>query len=80
MAIADAASKVGAEVQIGKTLRRISDDSYVVRFTLWSGTTEQYDRVIAALFELDANAVVRSARAVYESKADFEAQRKARVS
>lgn len=56
------------------------------RFTLCSkfggyqpASLEAHDAVIAALFALDPDAVVRTARAVYESRADFEAQRKARV-
>lgn len=50
-----------------------------VRFRLLDADESEHDQVIAKLFELDPNAVVRTARAVYESKADFEAQRKARV-
>lgn len=53
-------------------------DNYI-RFSLPGVGTAGHDKVITALFDLDPDAVVRTARAIYENRADFEAQRKARV-
>lgn len=47
----------------------------IVRFTLWAATIEQHDKTIAKLFEIDPDAVVRTARAHYNGLADFEKQR-----
>ncbi len=61
-------------------------DPFSVRFTLHSdgpgsapADTETHDKVIRALLELDPEALVRTARAVYDGRSDFEAQVKARV-
>ena len=42
-------------------------------------TFEQHDDVIARLFMEDPHAIVRTARALYEGAADFQAQKQARV-
>lgn len=62
-----------------------NDQGSTVRFTLHKtmGRTAnewQHERVIAALFELDPEATIRTARAIYESKADYDTQLKARAS
>ncbi len=41
-------------------------------------TTEAHDRVIRALLTLDPDAVVRTAKAIYSGRDDFENQVKAR--
>ncbi len=48
------------------------------RFTLPEANESEHDSVIRALLTLDPDATVRTARAVYECLADFEAQYKAR--
>ncbi len=73
----NAAEKFGVFANIGKVHGR------AVRFQLhdgFSGTvsTEDYDNVIRALLNLDPDATIRTARAVYEGLADFEAQYKVR--
>ncbi len=62
-------------------------DPFSVRFTLHSAgpgsapaDVATHDKVILALLTLDPDATVRTARATYESLADFEAQKAARVS
>lgn len=60
---------------------------YKARFTVTAdcmgrelmASTEQHERVIASLLERHPEAEIRTARATYEGRADFEAQRKARV-
>ncbi len=60
-------------------------DPFSVRFTLHSdgpgsapADTETHDRVIRTLLELDPDATVRTARAVFEGLQDFESQFRAR--
>ncbi len=50
-----------------------------VRFRLVPGTTDHHDRVIRALLQLDPDATIRTARAIYSGLDDYEAQLKARV-
>lgn len=50
-----------------------------IRFTLPGATEAQHESVIRALLELDPHARIRTARAVYESLEDYEAQVKARA-
>lgn len=59
---------------------------YGARFTLHVSNTnptpasfEQHDEVIHALLTIHPDARIRTARATYESLADFEAQKGARV-
>ena len=61
-------------------------DPFSVRFTLHANgpgsapaDSDTHDKVIRSLLELDPDATVRTARAIYDGKADFEAQLKARV-
>jgi hypothetical protein len=61
-------------------------DPFSVRFTLHSdgpgspaADVATHDKVILALLTLDPDATVRTARATYESLADFNAQKAARV-
>ncbi len=44
-----------------------------------AATEAQHDAVIRSLLTQDPQATIRTARAVYEGLADYEAQRKARV-
>lgn len=60
---------------------------FSVRFTLHSdgpgsppADVATHDQVILALLTLDPDATVRTARATYESLADYQAQKAARVS
>ncbi len=46
-----------------------------VRFTMPDADTIAHDRVIRALLTLDPDATVRTAKAIYNGKADFERQR-----
>ena len=61
-------------------------DPFSVRFTLHAdgpgskpADSDTHDKVIRALLELDPDATVRTARAIYEGLADMQAQLKARV-
>lgn len=67
------AQEAGSKVYITK-LR-----SPVLRFTV-GGTESTVDYVIRALLTLDPDATVRTARATYNGKDDFERQCAARVS
>lgn len=49
-----------------------------VRFTLPAASTSAHDRVIRALLELDPDATIRTARAVYEGLDDYNSQLAAR--
>lgn len=51
----------------------------LVVFTIPNAGTDDYAAVIAAIFEHDPDAEIRTARAHYHGKADFENQTKARV-
>lgn len=60
-----------------------SERDYQIRFRLarcdGSGVAPSvYDRLIKRLLNLDPDATIRTARAVYEGLADYEAQLKAR--
>ncbi len=46
-----------------------------VRFALHNADSGVHDRVIRALLQLDPDATVRTARAVYEGLEDFQRQR-----
>ena len=60
-------------------------DPFSVRFTLHASgpgsapaDTATHDKVIRSLLDLDPNATVRTARAIYEGLADYQTQTKAR--
>ena len=63
----------------GATARITKLRSPFLRFSL-DGDERQHDEVIRALLTYDPHATIRTARAVYEGRDDFEAQVKARVS
>lgn len=60
-------------------VRHTSAHKACVRFTLPGADQAQHDNVIRALLTLDPDAVVRTARAVYEGRDDFERQYAARM-
>ena len=51
----------------------------LVVFTLPKAGTDDYAAIIAAIFDHDPEAEIRTARAHYHGKADFDNQTKARV-
>lgn len=63
----------------GMAVTITSERERCVRFRLLDADTADHDKVIRALLTLDPDATVRTARAVFEGLADFEAQVKARV-
>lgn len=71
--IDNAAKQVGATMEC----KWVCPDE--VRFTLPGASEAQHESVIRALLTLDPHARIRTARAVYESLEDYQAQVKART-
>ncbi len=61
--------------ELGIATRMTSARGRSVRFTLPGSDEADHDRVIRALLTLDPDATVRTAKAIYNGKADFEKQR-----
>lgn len=81
--IRDAVAKVtatGKHHKLEACIKRIRHEH--VTFTLesgsWPASSDAHDDVIRALLAIDPGARVKTARAVYEDAADFEAQVAAR--